>query len=140
MCAIRINGLQAAFDQLNRLEQDIKDTINDVLGGVGEDILSDAIAAAPDNLGALKASGGLQRSPDQLSIKIYFSIKYAPYVEFGTGPLTEPPVGYEDYALEFFVSGKGYTPPQPFLFPSVFRHFPEIVPKIQTALQKLANK
>ena len=59
----------------------------------------------------------------------------AAWVEFGTGVKADPPAGLEDYAMQFFVSGKGRLPPSPFLFPSSEESKKELI----AALQKLAR-
>lgn len=58
---------------------------------------------------------------------------YAAYVEFGTGQfaadyVTGLPAELQEYAMQFFVSGKGRLPARPFLFPAYFKHL-EILKK-----------
>jgi len=47
---------------------------------------------------------------------------YAPYVEFGTGSGVNVPQGFEAYAMQFYVNGKGTMKAQPFLIPAFIKY------------------
>lgn len=61
---------------------------------------------------------------------------YAPYVEFGTGTKVKVPNGLEDYAMQFFVSGKGRLPARPYLFPAFFVQKEVLLKRIKEILKK----
>lgn len=42
------------------------------------------------------------------------------YVEFGTGTEVQIPKGWEKIAGHYFVSGRGWMPPYPYLYPAYF--------------------
>lgn len=83
-----------------------------------------AISFAPTGKGAaIKNSYRKLFSGDKLSGAVYNIRHYAPYVEFGTGryaaKFTAMNPDIKEYAMTFFVSGKGRTKAQPSLFPAV---------------------
>jgi len=47
---------------------------------------------------------------------------YAPYVEFGTGIYVEVPAGYEKFAMQYYVNGKGRMKAQPYLVPAFIKY------------------
>lgn len=42
------------------------------------------------------------------------------YVEFGTGTEVDVPKGWEKIAMHYFVSGRGYMRPYPYLYPAYY--------------------
>lgn len=101
-------------------------------------IEADAKAKVPVKMGILQSSIGIEQTPEVTYI--YAAAKHAAYQEFGTGPLTVVPKGYEPYAMEFFVNGLGNTKPQPFLFPAFFRHQASVEKNVEEELQNLADE
>ena len=55
------------------------------------------------------------------------------YVEFGTGANVQIPEGLEDYAMGFFVSGKGHLPARPFLFPAFFAEQDSLLERLKSS-------
>ena len=78
---------------------------------------------APTDKSYLKSSVHPRFTADGLGGSVYLNRDYAPYVEFGTGKnaaqFTSQNPDIAEYAMEFFVSGKGKNKAQPFLFPAV---------------------
>lgn len=101
-------------------------------------IEADAKAHVPRSMGLLEASIGVEQTPS--TTYVFASARHAPYQEFGTGALTEAPKGFESYAKEFFVNGKGITPAQPFLFPALFKYQDTILPNVEEELRKVENE
>ena len=70
--------------------------------------------------GNLRANIYRNVNKEQLSANVGTNVRYAPYVEFGTGTLVNVPAGLESYAIQF--KGKGVRqvnlPARPFLFNS----------------------
>lgn len=133
---MKLTGYNTLVKELKDLQPKIDKAIKEELLKIANDILSDALARVPVAKGILRASAGVEASNGGFTVSVYFSAKHAPYVEFGTGPLTEVPAGYEDYAFEFFVSGEGHSRPQPYLFPAFFAHRDSIVTRLETAIRK----
>lgn len=86
-----------------------------------QELANKAKANAPVDLGKLK-QGIIVREDTLQQYGVHFRIvateSYSPYVEFGTGDKVEVPSGLEDWAMQFYVNGKGTTPAQPFLYPA----------------------
>lgn len=100
-------------------------------------IEADAKAHVPKKQGILEGSIGIEQTPE--TTYIFAGARYAPYQEFGTGPLTEAPKGYEAYASEFKITGEGHTPPKPFLFPAFFKHQEKVIPFVEEEIQKVLD-
>ena len=47
---------------------------------------------------------------------------YAPYVEFGTGSGVVVPEGFNAFAMQFYVNGKGTMRAQPYLIPAFIKY------------------
>jgi HK97 gp10 family phage protein len=67
-------------------------------------------------------------------------IKYAQYVEFGTGAFAAEYLSTKDkdlreYAMTFYETGKGRMPAQPFLFPAAEAERPKHIERMRKALQ-----
>ena len=67
-------------------------------------------------------------------------VKYAQYVEFGTGAFAAEYLSTKDkdlreYAMTFFETGKGRMPAQPFLFPAAEAERPKHIERMRKALQ-----
>jgi HK97 gp10 family phage protein len=130
-----IKGLQAAIRQLQTLKEKSRQAMRRGEKKIADKIAAQASANAPVKSGILKNSIGVEQT--DVSTTVYAAAKHAPYQEFGTGPLTQVPTGYEDYAREFYVNGEGHTPPQPFFFPAVFLYQQEIIPSVEEELAKI---
>lgn len=132
-----IKGIQKAYRQLQQLKENSRKAMRRGEKKVADKIAADARSNAPVDKGLLIASIGVEQNED--STTVFAGAGYAAYQEFGTGPLTSIPPGLEEYAKEFYVNGKGNTPPQPFFFPAVFKHQEEIVAAVEEELSKLVN-
>ena len=67
-------------------------------------------------------------------------IKYAQYVEFGTGAFAAEYLSTKDkdlreYAMTFFETGKGRVTARPFLFPAAEAERPKHIERMRKALQ-----
>lgn len=123
--------------QLRRLEAQSKSAINKGLQETARLILNDALSRVPVDKGLLKGSMGVENNSEEMTATVYAAALYSAYQEFGAGPFTEVPKGFEDYAREFYVDGSGRTRPQPFMFPALFANQEKLVPLIEAELVKL---
>jgi phage gpG-like protein len=64
---------------------------------------------------------------------------YAPFIEFGTGTNVQIPSGYEDFAMTFYVNGKGTLRPRPFLIPSFLEGKKELTDNTQKIVEKYSG-
>ena len=75
---------------------------------------------APVNTGFLKGHIRPKIDSDRLGASVGSTVKYAPYVEFGTGNMVVAPADVAEYAMTF--KGKGIRKvnqrAQPYLFPA----------------------
>lgn len=115
------NGLDKITDQ-------VKQIINDELYGFALETVSDAKQNVNSNgtidNGFLINSIASNVYPDQLSVEIIVAAYYAAFIEFGTGQFAAAyvsalPIEIQEYAMTFFVNGKGRLPARPFLFPAL---------------------
>ena len=133
MPKFKVKGLKELQRELTKAQSEIPKQVERELKVIADGILADALARVPVYKGDLKSSAFVEKIEGGYTIG--FSIKYAPYVEFGSGPLTEVPVGYEDFAREFYVDGSGKTRPQPFLFPAFLAKRDGIVDELEKGIK-----
>lgn len=100
------------------LEKVLVSDIEDEIERTTTDIEADAQVSCPVDLGVLRSS--INSDVEGLEGTVRTNVKYAPYIEFGTGGLVDVPEGLEDYAMKF--KGEGIKQvnmrPQPFLYPA----------------------
>lgn len=91
-------------------------------------IVRRAMRLAPVNFGFLRASVGTNATGSGMAAEVWaggsgkgVNVKYAPYVEFGTGNKVYVPKELTDYAIQFKGRGirKVNNRHQPYFFPSV---------------------
>ena len=116
---ITVKQNKAFFSDFSKkYKADFEDILNDTI----QNIETDAISSAPVDLGILKSS--INGEVSGLNGAVGSTVKYSPYVEFGTGGLVDVPAGLEDYAIKFKGAGVKQVnmPPQPFLIPAFKKH------------------
>lgn len=99
-----------------------KEEYIEILTETIQNIETDAISMAPVDLGILRSS--INGEVDGLNGVVGTPVKYAPYMEFGTGGLVDVPAGLEDYAMKFKGAGIKQVNlfPRPFLIPAFKKH------------------
>lgn len=99
-----------------------KEEFVEILIETVQNIETEATTLAPVDLGILKNS--INGEVEGLNGIIGTPVKYAPYMEFGTGGLVDVPEGLEDYAMKFKGAGikQVNIPPRPFLTPAFRKH------------------
>lgn len=99
-----------------------KDEYVDILTETIQNIETEAISSAPVDLGILRSS--INGEVDGLNGVVGTNVRYAPYMEFGTGGLVDVPAGLEDYAIKFKGAGikEVNIPPHPYLIPAFKKH------------------
>lgn len=133
--ALKTKGFDRLIRDLKKF--DPRKAVEDELKRIGNEILADAVANVPVDTGELKNSAAIETSweDDTITVTVFFSALYAAYVEFGTGDFVSVPDGLEDYALTFKGSRKGFSRPQPYLFPAYFKVLPQIVKRLDDAFK-----
>ena len=78
---------------------------------------------------------------DKIMYTVGSRLKYAPYVEFGTGGTVNVPAGYEDFAMQF--KGKGIRKinlrPRPYLIPAFESEIPILRKNIQNVIKNVKS-
>lgn len=84
--------------------------------------------------GTLK--GSITHAVDGDVLSVGSSVKYAPYVELGTGPHFKPPPEWEQFDSKRGKGvGKAYVKPRPFLRPAIEDHVDEYEEIIERVLR-----
>lgn len=99
-----------------------KEEYIEILTETIQNIETEATSMAPVDLGILRSS--INGEVDGLNGVVGTNVKYAPYMEFGTGGLVDVPEGLEDYAIKFKGAGikQVNIPPRPYLIPAFKKH------------------
>lgn len=76
---------------------------------------------------------------------IWTENEIAAYIEFGTGQyatnyLSSQPQEVREQAIQFYVSGDGTMPANPYLFPAYFKYRDEIVKVLDQRIQELLDR
>lgn len=137
----RIDGMKQVLDRIGAYDKALKEDVVKELDEGAKNIAMGAIVRAPKGKsGKLAASIGYNISQPYTK-SVYASAKYAPYVEFGTGLFVfKAKSGFmftpemREFAKEFYVSGLGRMPAQPFLFPALEVEKPKILERIKGRL------
>jgi HK97 gp10 family phage protein len=78
---------------------------------------------------------------DKIMYTVGSRLRYAPYVEFGTGGTVSVPAGYEDFAIQF--KGKGIRKinlrPRPYLIPAFESEIPVLRKNIQNVIKNVKS-
>jgi HK97 gp10 family phage protein len=101
---IDIKGMTEALGKFDKYGKKVQAGIKNEVNASALKIQSDAKKLAPVNLGTLRNSIQLVEQSISQSKFVYTigsTVKYAPYVEFGTGGKVSIPTGYESYASQF---------------------------------------
>lgn len=132
----RIKGFNAIKKEIRQLKKKVQLASDRGINKTAHLIKDEARQRAPKDMGNLVRSINVEKR-DKVTL-VYADAPHAPYLEFGTGDFAVAPAPeYADYMREFFVNGKGVTPPKPFLFPAYFKYRDSVVPSIEEELKKL---
>jgi HK97 gp10 family phage protein len=139
----RIEGLDALITRLGKLAPEIAKE-------VALEVNASALAIQSKARRDVKVDNGILRNSIQLKEintgdKIMYTVgsrlKYAPYVEFGTGGTVSVPAGYEDFAIQF--KGKGIRKinlrPRPYLIPAFESEIPVLRKNIQNVIKNVKS-
>lgn len=165
--SVEIKGVRQTVGKLNRLNVVAKQRVREQVAKSALAIERKAKREAPVDTGRLRSSIQSQFYSGGLSAEVGPSVHYGPYVEFGTGLLSEsrgmgrsgssspyfpPPSALKgwcrrvlkDENLAFVVARsifkKGGTKPRPFLFPAYEEERPRFERGIALALKQAVRK
>lgn len=115
----------------SKFAEKYKDEFIDLLTETVQNIETEAISMSPVDLGILKSS--INGEVDGMNGIIGTPVRYAPYMEFGTGGLVDVPEGLEDYAMKFKGAGIKQVNlfPRPFLIPAFKKHTAKMIEELK---------
>jgi HK97 gp10 family phage protein len=141
MIKVKLEGLEKSIRNLNSWETDKIRKVANQFDRSALAIEKNAKLKAPTDKSKLKPD--IQKKVTKtdhnrvVSAEAFNTVKYAPFVEFGTGALVEVPAEQQEYALQF----KGKTGrvrngrAQPYLFPAWEQERPILIQKLEDILR-----
>ena len=138
---VELKGVDALLKKFKDIGKEAEHIADVETKDSANEIEKNAKLLVPADTGRLRGSITIQKIQDA-AYRIYTSVKYAPYVEFGTGRLTEVPNELQSLASKF--RGKGIRevnlPARPFMYPSFIKEKPLYIKKLEKALKNLTKK
>lgn len=115
----------------SKFAEKYKEEYIDLLNETVQNIETEAISLAPVDLGILRNS--INGEVDGMNAVIGSTVRYSPYIEFGTGGLVDVPEGLEDYAMKFKGAGIKQVNifPRPFLIPAFKKHTTKMLEELK---------
>ena len=135
----RIEGLDALIKRIGKLAPEIAKEVAMEVNASALAIQSKARRDVVVDNSTLRSSIQLKEinRGDKIMYTVGSRLKYAPYVEFGTGGIVNVPAGYEDFAIQF--KGKGIRKinlrPRPYLIPAFESEIPILRKNIQNVIK-----
>ena len=122
---MKIKGITSVTARFQRLSKQAELQVKSSVVRNTDQIDAEAVANVPVLDGYLRGSGNTSYQDNQLTGIVAFggnAAPYAPYVEFGTGSGVVIPQGFNDFAMQFYVNGKGTMKAQPYLIPAFIKY------------------
>jgi len=122
---MKITGITSVTARFQRLSKQAELQVKSSVVRNTDQIYAEAVANVPVLDGYLRGSGNTSYQDGQLTGIVAFggnAAPYAPYVEFGTGSGVVIPQGFSDFAMQFYVNGKGTMKAQPYLIPAFIKY------------------
>lgn len=139
----RIEGLDALIKRIGKLAPEIAKEVAMEVNASALAIQSKARRDVVVDNSTLRSSIQLKEvnTGDKIMYTVGSRLKYAPYVEFGTGGTVNVPAGYEDFAIQF--KGKGIRKinlrPRPYLIPAFESEIPVLRKNIQNVIKNVKS-
>ena len=136
-----LRGLREAIVDLGQVEKTVAMRVQKLVHEYTKRIAREARAQAPRDAGDLRSSISAHLKGLVGSVVAGEGLdtpEVAAYVEFGTGSKVRVPPGLEQYAMRFYVSGKGRMPANPYLFPAFERHVPAFLKDLRRVLSEVS--
>jgi len=141
--SFRIEGLDALIKRMGKLAPEIAKEVAMEVNASALAIQSKARRNVVVDNGMLRNSIQLKEinKGDKIIYTVGSRLRYAPYVEFGTGGTVNVPAGYEDFAYQF--KGKGIRKinlrPRPYLIPAFESEIPILRKNIQNVIKNVKS-
>jgi HK97 gp10 family phage protein len=140
--SFKIEGLDALIKRLGKLEPKMAKEVAMEVNASALAIQTKAKrTVASNSIDKGRLLGSIQLKEINKGTKIIYTVgsalKYAPYVEFGTGGEVNVPAGYEDFAIQF--KGKGIRKinlrARPYLIPAFESEIPILRKNIKNVIK-----
>lgn len=143
---VRFSGTRETIRRLKRFGQIGETRIKQITQVTAQEIGLEAkrnLSAYPnvDVTGNISQSINWSYSNDGLTGYVNVNaVPMAAYIEFGTGTYVDVPPGWESIAWAFYVNGKGYTHPNPYLYPAYYNGRRQYKKDLKDALDDLTRR
>ncbi len=133
--------MKKLLDQLAKINKDLPEKVDKIVQANGSEMAQSARRLAPIDTGALRQSIRKRRGEELGETTVTAGVRYAAYMEFGTGGLVEVPPELQDIAIRFKGSGKKRIDirPRPFMWPSLLRQRPILQNDLEKFLRRTFN-
>jgi HK97 gp10 family phage protein len=141
--SFKIEGLDALIKRLGKLSPKIAKEVAMEVNASALSIQSKAKREVKVDNGTLRNSIQLKEinQDNKIVYTVGSALKYAPYVEFGTGGEVNVPAGYETFAIQF--KGKGIRKinlrARPYLIPAFESEIPILRKNIQKVIANVKS-
>lgn len=121
---MKIRGTSQVLNRLKRVSSQATLQVKSSIQRNTDQIFAEALSAVPVRDNHLRSSGNANTQNPYLGIVAFGGTPapYAPYVEFGTGSGVVIPQGFNAFAMQFYVNGKGTMKAQPYLIPAFIKY------------------
>ncbi len=121
---MKIRGIKTVTARFQRLSKQADLQVKSSIQRNTDQIFAEALSAVPVRDNHLKSSGNANTQNPYLGIVAFGGTPapYAPYVEFGTGSGVVIPQGFNAFAMQYYVNGKGTMKAQPYLIPAFIKY------------------
>jgi HK97 gp10 family phage protein len=141
--SFKIEGLDALIKRLGKLSPKIAKEVAMEVNASALAIQSKAKRDVQVDNSTLRSSIQLKEinQGNKIVYTVGSALKYAPYVEFGTGGLVNVPAGYESFAIQF-KGTKGYKVnlrARPYLIPAFESEIPILRKNIQKVIANVKS-
>ena len=137
---LKITGQKSVFKALAKFGTEVEQKVESVTQTTAQEIALVAAQNAPANFGKLRQSVHARKEGHLFHTVYVNDVPIGAYVEFGTGTFVEVPAEWRDMAWEFYVNGKGYLRPHPYLYPAFTRGKAQYKKDLQQILDNLTKK
>lgn len=140
MLTIVIEGKKEVFAKIKNFAGLVEDAVQDQIVLAMDEIYNRSLMAAPTTVEKdINIRATAYKDFGKLNGEVGYKTVMAAYYEFGTGAFIDIPSGLEDYAMTFFINGKGRIEPQAFLFPAFFSVGREFGDEVLKSINEIWN-
>ena len=137
---LKITGNKELLKKIRTFGEESETRIEGITQISAQEIALKAIQNVPVNYGTIKQSISSQKEKPLLYTINVNELPIGAYVEFGTGARVKVAPEWKDLAWQFYVNGKGYLPPSPYLYPAWKSGGVQYEKDLKDLLQYLTNK